>query len=186
MHCNIVKNDYQHTSKFYLLLSQINKQLGQSINISPHSLSLMNTVNKEFSYIEVWFTDQVSKALEIEDNVNLTLIIGVNIIKMRYSTETKYRKYVEGYGFLLFAGKFGDKYGNKLMDTAAKKGIDAAKTAFKRAVQKTAEATGDLSENKITDKITSLDKPKEKTMKEEEIYIPLQKRQPVIEDLKLF
>ena len=72
------------------------------------------------------------------------------------------------------------------MDTAAKKGIDAAKTAFKRAVQKTAEATGDLTENKITDKITSLDKPKEKTMKEEEIYIPLQERQPVIEDLKLF
>ena len=37
---------------------------------------MMNTVNNEFPYIEVWFTDQVSKALEIEDNVNLTLIIG--------------------------------------------------------------------------------------------------------------
>ena len=36
----------------------------------------MNTVNTEFSYVEVWFTDQASKALEIEDKINLTLIIG--------------------------------------------------------------------------------------------------------------
>ena len=36
----------------------------------------MNTVNTEFSYVEVWFTDQASKALEIEDNINLTLITG--------------------------------------------------------------------------------------------------------------
>ena len=37
---------------------------------------MMNTVNTEFSYVEVLFTDQSSKALEIEDNINLTLIIG--------------------------------------------------------------------------------------------------------------
>ena len=37
---------------------------------------MMNTVNIEFSHVEVWFTDQTSKAIEIEDNVNLTLIIG--------------------------------------------------------------------------------------------------------------
>ena len=54
----------------------LNKQFGQLINISPHSLIMMNTVNTEFSFVEVWFADQVSKALEIEDNVNLTLIIG--------------------------------------------------------------------------------------------------------------
>ena len=53
-----------------------NKQFGQLINISPHSLTMMNTGNTEFSFVEVWFTDQISKALEIEDNVNLTLIIG--------------------------------------------------------------------------------------------------------------
>ena len=39
---------------------------------------------------------------------------------MIYSIEPKYRKYVKGYGFLLFAGKFGNKYGKKLMDTATK------------------------------------------------------------------
>ena len=37
---------------------------------------MMNTVNTEFSFAEVWFTDQTSKALEIEGNVNLTIIIG--------------------------------------------------------------------------------------------------------------
>ena len=36
----------------------------------------MNTVNTEVSFVEVWFTDQASKALEIEDKVSLTLIIG--------------------------------------------------------------------------------------------------------------
>ena len=75
VHCNLVKNDYQHTSK--ILFSFVpNKQFGQLINISPHSLTIMSTVNTEFSFVEVWFTDQTSKIHEIEDNVNLTLIIG--------------------------------------------------------------------------------------------------------------
>ena len=74
VHCNLVKNDYQHTSK--VLFSFIaNKQFRQLINISQQSLIMMNTVNTEFSYIEVWFTDQTSKALEIEDSVNLILNI---------------------------------------------------------------------------------------------------------------
>ena len=75
VHCNLVKDDYQHTSKVLFSFAP-NKQFGQLINISPHYLTMMNTVNKEFFFVEVWFTDQASKALEIEDNVNLTLIIG--------------------------------------------------------------------------------------------------------------
>ena len=75
MHCNLVQNNYQHTSKV-LLTFVPNKQFGQLINISPHSLTMMNIVSTYFSSVEVWFTGQVSKALEIEDNVNLTLIIG--------------------------------------------------------------------------------------------------------------
>ena len=75
VHCNLVKNDYQHASK--VLFSFVpNKQFGQLLNISPHVFAMMNTVNTEFSSVEVWFTDQASKALEIEDNVILTLIIG--------------------------------------------------------------------------------------------------------------
>ena len=75
VHCNLVKNGYQHTSK--VLFSFVpDKQFGQLINISPNSLTMMNTVNTEFSFVKVWFTDQASKALEIEYNVNLMLIIG--------------------------------------------------------------------------------------------------------------
>ena len=75
VHYNLVKNDYQHSSK--ALFSFVpNKQFGQLMNISRNTLMMMNTVNTEFYFVEVWFTDQVSKALEIEDNVNLTLIIG--------------------------------------------------------------------------------------------------------------
>ena len=80
---------------------------------------------------------------------------------MRYSTEPKYRKYGKGYGFLSFARIFGYKCGKKLMDTAMKTGINAAKTASKRAVHKTSEATGDLIGNKIVDTMTSVGKPKE-------------------------
>ena len=75
VHCNLVKNNYQHTSKV-LLTFVPNKQFGQLSNISPHSLKIMNTINTEISSVEVWFLDQASKALEIEDNINLTLILG--------------------------------------------------------------------------------------------------------------
>ena len=75
MRCNLVKNDDQHASKV-LFTFVSTKQFGQLIDISPHSLTIMNTVSTEFSSVEVWFAGQVSKALEIEDNVNLTLIIG--------------------------------------------------------------------------------------------------------------
>ena len=72
---------------------------------------------------------------------------------MRYSIEPKDRIYVKGYGFLSFAKNmvthFNNKYGQKLLDTAKKSTTDAIKTASKRAIQKTAEATGDLIGNKI-------------------------------------
>ena len=107
---------------------------------------------------------------------------------MRYPAEPRFRKYVKGYSFLSFARKFGSKYGKKLMDTATKTGIDAAKTASKRLLQNTAEGTDDLIGNKIADKITSIGKPKEKrkTKEIEEICIPPEKRQHIIDDLRLF
>ena len=74
VHCNLVKNDYQHSLK--VLFSFVpNKQFGQ-FNILQQALIMMNIVNTKFSYVDVWFTDQTSKALAFEDNVNLTLIIG--------------------------------------------------------------------------------------------------------------
>ena len=107
---------------------------------------------------------------------------------MRHSTEPKYKKYVKRYGFLSFARKFGDKYGKKLLDTATETGTDVAKAASKQVAQKTAEATGYLIGNKIADKITWLGKTKskEKEDKRQEIYIPPEKRQQIIDDLRLF
>ena len=75
VHCNLVKNGYQRTSKV-LFTFLPNKQFRQLINISPHSLKMMNAINTESCFVEVWFTDQVSKAFEIEDSVNLKIIIG--------------------------------------------------------------------------------------------------------------
>ena len=74
VHCNLVNNNYQQASKV-LFTFVPNKHFGQLINVSPHSLVMLNTTNTEFSFIEVSFTDQNSKKLEIEDNVNITLII---------------------------------------------------------------------------------------------------------------
>ena len=86
-----------------------------------------------------------------------------------------------------FAKNFGNKYCKKLKNTATKTGINAAKAALKRVVQKTAEATGNLIGNKIADKITSIGNPKEKeTKKTEAIYIPPEKRQQIINHLRLF
>ena len=87
-----------------------------------------------------------------------------------------------------FTKTFGDKYDKKLIDAATKTGIDAAKTISERVLQKPAEATGDLIGNKIADKITSIGKPKEKEKPKEteEIYISPEKRQQIIDDLRLF
>ena len=74
VHCNLVNNNYQQASKV-LFTFGTNKQFGQLINISPHSLTMLNTTNTEFLSIEEWFTDQNSKPFEIEDNANMTLII---------------------------------------------------------------------------------------------------------------
>ena len=86
-----------------------------------------------------------------------------------------------------FAIKFGNKYGKKLVDTATKTGIDAAKAVSKRVVQKTAEATGHFIGNKIADEITSLGKKivKKKKTKDNKSTYPPEKRQQTIDDLKL-
>ena len=88
------------------------------------------------------------------------------------------------------ANKFGDKYGKNLMDTAKKQGTNFAKTAGNKIVQKSPEATGDLVGNKTADKITSLDKSENKekeneTNEPEESIIPPEKRQQIINDLRL-
>ena len=75
VHCNLVNNSYQQASKV-LFTFVPNKQFGQLITISPHLLTMLKTTNAEFQSIQLWFTDQNNRPLEIEDSVNITLIIG--------------------------------------------------------------------------------------------------------------
>ena len=120
---------------------------------------------------------------------------------MRYSIEPRDRIYVKEYGFLSFANKMGkslsNKYGQKLLNSAKKFTTDATKTASKRAIQKTAEATGDLIDNKFADKITSVSKKSTKELPNDETeedieratpkkrYISPEERQQLIHELRL-
>ena len=80
VHCNLVNNSYQQHSRV-LFTFVPNKQYGQLISISPHSLVFLKTMNTEFSEIEIWFTDQNNNALEIEDIVNISLIINTSELR---------------------------------------------------------------------------------------------------------
>ena len=130
---------------------------------------------------------------------------------MRYSLELRYRKYVQGQGFMSFAKnigngygkklfnksmdvgkKYGKKYGNKLLNNSISAGKDFAKIAGKKLLTKSAEATGDTIGNKIADRITRSSRNKaqkedDRIMEEsQELIIPPEKREQIIRDLKLF
>ena len=72
IHCNIVNNDYKQDSRV-LYTFVPNKPFGNLLEISPTNHIFLKTFNSEFQTIEVWFTDQNSQPLEIEDRINLTL-----------------------------------------------------------------------------------------------------------------
>ena len=111
--------------------------------------------------------------------------------------------YVKGYGFLSFTKNMGknlsNKYGQELLDSSTKSTTDAIKTVSKRVIKKTAEATGDLIDNKIADKITSISN--KKSTKEipnngeteedveitthKKIYVSPEERQQIIDELRL-
>ena len=83
VHCNIGNNDYQQDSRvLYTFLP--NKQFGSLLEISPTNHIFLKTINSEYDEILVWFTDQNSKPLEIENRINLTMAIKYNIYKMRF------------------------------------------------------------------------------------------------------
>ena len=74
VHCNLVNNDYQQDSRI-LYAFVPNKTFGSLLEISPTNHVFLKTFNSEFREIKVWFTDQASKLLELEDKINVTLII---------------------------------------------------------------------------------------------------------------
>ena len=121
---------------------------------------------------------------------------------MRYSIEPRDRRYVKGYGFLYFTKNIGKNisstYIQKLIDSAKKSATDAIKTVSKRAIQKPAEATGDLIGNKIADKVTSTSKKSPRELHSKELspneanneipierYTSPQERQQIIDELRL-
>ena len=120
-------------------------------------------------------------------------------MKMRYSIEPKNRIYVRGYGFLPFAKNMvrslSRKYGQKLLDSEKKSTADVIRNASKRAIQKTAGATGDLIGNKIADKTTSVlrkssrhsqnNEANDESETPKERYISPEKRQQIIDELRL-
>ena len=78
IHCNIVNNDYQQDSRaLYTFVP--NKTFGQLLDISPKNYVFLKTFDSEFSYIQVWFTDQNSVPLEIEDKIKITLVINESV-----------------------------------------------------------------------------------------------------------
>ena len=130
---------------------------------------------------------------------------------MRYSLEPRYRKYVQGQGFMSFAKnignkygkklfdksmdvskKYGKKYGNKLLDNSISAGNYFAKIAGKKVLTKSAEATENMIGNKIADRITRSSRNKaqkedDRIMEEiQELIIPPEKREQIIRNLKLF
>ena len=74
VHCNIVNNDYQQDSRV-LYTSVPNELFGSLLEISPTNHIFLKTFNSEYDEIEIWFTDQNSQPLDIEDRINLTLVI---------------------------------------------------------------------------------------------------------------
>ena len=74
VHCSIVNNDYQQDTRV-LYMFVTNKPFGSMLEISPTNNIFLKTFNSEYNEIEVWFTDQNSKPLEIEDRVNLAKVI---------------------------------------------------------------------------------------------------------------
>ena len=74
VHCNIINNNYQRDSRI-LYTFVPNKPFGSLLEISPTNNIFLKTFNSEFQEIKIWFTDQTSKPLEVEDKINLTLIV---------------------------------------------------------------------------------------------------------------
>ena len=85
INCNIVNNNSQRNSKVLYTYGP-NILLGQLLDISSKNFIILKTFNPEFSYTEVWLTDQTSNPLEIEDKINITLVINKSIKYKKWQT----------------------------------------------------------------------------------------------------
>ena len=74
VHYNMVNNDYQQDSRVLCTFIP-NKPFGSLLDVSPTNHIFLKTFNSEYNEMEVWFTDQNSQSLEIEDRINLAMVI---------------------------------------------------------------------------------------------------------------
>ena len=74
VHCNIVNNDNQQDSRV-LYTFVPNKPFGSLLEISPTNHIFLKSFNSEYNEVEMWFADENSKPLEIENRINLTMVI---------------------------------------------------------------------------------------------------------------
>ena len=75
IHCNVFNNSYQQNSRV-LYTFVPNKLFGQLLDISPKNFKNLQNFDSKFLFIQVWFTDQNSNLVEIEDKINITLVIN--------------------------------------------------------------------------------------------------------------
>ena len=74
IHCNIVNHDYQQDSRVVYMFVP-NKLFGSLLEVSLRSHIFLKTFNSEYDEVKVWFTEQNSKPLEIEDKIHLAMIV---------------------------------------------------------------------------------------------------------------
>ena len=74
VHCNLVNNDYQQDSRILFTFVPY-KSFGSLLEISPTNQVFLKTYNSEFQEVKIWFTDQTSNPLKLEDKINITLLI---------------------------------------------------------------------------------------------------------------
>ena len=74
VNCDVLDKDYQQDSRV-LYTFDPNKPFGSLLKISPANCILLKTFNSEYNETKVWFTNQSSQPLEIEDRINLTMVI---------------------------------------------------------------------------------------------------------------
>ena len=70
VHCNLVNNDYEQDSRIFFTFVP-NKSFDSLLEISPTNQVFLKTFNSEFQELKIWFTDQTSKLLELEDKTNI-------------------------------------------------------------------------------------------------------------------
>ena len=113
VHCNIFDNDYQWDWRVvYTFVS--NKPFGQLLEISPTNLIFLETFTSEFQETEIWFTNQNSPPLEIEERINLTLVIEWHSYYKNASFSSTQRSNIcKRYEFLSFAENTDKNLSNK-------------------------------------------------------------------------